>query len=236
MISFLRTAIKKVLNLVLPCRCYGCGRAVDGQYLLCDECLPEVAFVRPPYCRICMAPASRHGGLCGNCLRRKPRFKALRSAAEYDGLAKKLVLRFKHADRTDIARIFAMWLKFAAADALENVDLLVAVPLHPLRKARRKYNQAALVASELGGMTGIPFAPGVLVRTRWTPSQGHRTRAERKSNVAKAFAVKNPPLVKGKRVAVLDDVITTGATLLECLAVLKRAGAREVTLLTVARA
>ena len=129
-----------------------------------------------------------------------------------------------------------MWLKFVAADALENVDVIVAVPMHPLRLMRRKYNQAAMISRELSAMTGIPFVPAALARTRWTPSQGHRTRAERKRNVAKAFAVRKPDAVKGMRVAVVDDVMTTGATLMECLAVLKRAGAKGVSLLTVARA
>jgi ComF family protein len=237
--SFINNIIKaftKGLCLIFPFRCYGCDCIVPSAYILCDHCLSEVSFIRPPFCRVCMSPlVSSAGELCPRCRRRKPTFASLRSAIEYDGMGKQLILKFKHADRLDLAKLFALWLQFCAADTLARVDLLVPVPLHHVRRLTRQYNQAALLAAALARLTGKEFNGRALIRRRYTPSQGHRSQTERRHNVAGAFAVKNPAAFKGARIAVIDDVITTGATALECTRVLKAAGAKEVHIITIAR-
>jgi ComF family protein len=134
--------------------------------------------------------------------------------------------------------LFARWLSISVRDRLGDVDLLVPVPLHWRRLARRRYNQAGLLAHGLGKLTGVPVHVTALVRIQATPSQGEMVSARaRLKNVARVFAVpdRQQPVVKGKSVAVVDDVLTTGATVSACAKALLRAGARDVSVITLAR-
>jgi ComF family protein len=146
------------------------------------------------------------------------------------------VLGFKHGDRTHAARAFGRWMQRAASDILAGADLLVPVPLHWTRLFQRRYNQAALLAQAIRAAGGPPVAADWLVRRRRTPSQGHLGPAARERNIRGAFAPKKGRSFAGKRVVVIDDVLTTGATVEECARVLKRAGAASVNVLTLARA
>lgn len=157
---------------------------------------------------------------------------------KYDGVARDLILRFKHADRTDIAPAFARWMLRAARPMIDAADLIVPVPLHRGRLMKRRYNQAALLARQLDKLSvRAPgrFAPNLLVRARKTPPQEGMGRAARKRNVRAAFALTEPDAVRGRVVVLVDDVMTTGATVGECAKVLRRAGAVAVDVVTVAR-
>ena len=158
-----------------------------------------------------------------------------RAALRYDSGSRGLVLAFKHADRTQNAPAFAAWMARAGADALARADLLVPVPLHWTRLVRRRFNQAALLARALSKRTGVPFAPDLLARVRMTRTQGDLTRAQRRRNVRGAFQVRATAPLRGKTVVLIDDVMTTGATFEACARALRRAGAREVRALALAR-
>ena len=158
-----------------------------------------------------------------------------RSILEYDDFSKQLILAFKHGDQTHLTPILVKFLTLADPEIFKNVDMIAPVPLHWKRRFRRQYNQSALLGKALGKQKNIPFEPLVLKRIKNTESQGHKHQKQRQLNVKGAFKVIKPNLIFGKTVLLIDDVMTTGATINECAKVLRRAGAKEVKVLTVYR-
>jgi ComF family protein len=177
------------------------------------------------------------GVRCAACMARPRAFDAARAACLYDEVSRDPILKLKHADRTDLAPLFARWLSRAAADLLAEAEAIAPVPLHPLRLLRRRYNQAAEVARPLARLVEVPFLPDVLVRRRATESQGGKSGDGRRRNVAGAFHVpaRRRAQVTGRRVLLVDDVMTTGATLEGCARALKQAGAVRVDVAVLAR-
>ncbi len=229
-----------LLDLVLPHRCLGCGGLVADPGTLCAACWQGLAFIGAPLCACCGLPfAHDEGGdaRCAACLAAPPAFDRARAVLRYDAASKGLILAFKHADRTDAAPAFARWMARAGQELLADCDLIAAVPLHWRRLFRRRYNQAALLALALGRLGDRPAAPDLLRRRRDTPPQGHLSRAARQRNVAGAFALAPAwrDRLAGRRVLLVDDVMTTGATLDAAAQVLTRAGAAGVDVLTLAR-
>jgi ComF family protein len=153
----------------------------------------------------------------------------------YDEASRTLILAFKHGDRLHLAPAFGAWLRRAGSELVAACDLAVPVPLHWTRLFARRYNQAAVLAHALHAAGGPPVGADWLVRQRRTPSQGKRNAAGRERNVRAAFALKPGRDVHGKRLLLVDDVFTTGATVGECARVLRRAGAAEINVLTLAR-
>jgi ComF family protein len=153
----------------------------------------------------------------------------------YDDGSRDLVIAFKHRDRTDAAPAYGAWMARAGGDLLEAADLLVPVPLHRLRLIQRRFNQSALLAHALADRSGVTCAPDALIRTRPTPSQGRLSRSARARNVQGAFRVRRREEVNGRRILLVDDVLTTGATASACATTLLRAGAQAVDVLTLAR-
>ncbi|CAA7616918.1 ComF family protein [Magnetospirillum sp. UT-4] len=229
-----------MLDAVLPPLCLACGAVVAEPGSLCPECWEKVAFLGAPQCQSCGHPFDvdpGEGMLCGHCLADAPPWRRARAVFRYDDSSKALVLRFKHADRLEGAPAFARWMARAGADLLAGAELVAPVPLHPFRLLARRYNQAAVLAVALGRQAGLPVEPRLLLRRRHTPAQGHLGREERRRNVRGAFAV-NPKLrdaAAGKAVLLIDDVLTTGATVGECARVLRAAGAAAVDVLTLGR-
>lgn len=224
------------LDLLFPPRCLGCGGTVDRIGVLCGPCWNAISFIAPPQCAVCGRPFaydSGEGALCGACLRRVPDYARARAVFAYDEASKGLVLRFKHADRTHGAPAFAGWMARAGAQLLAEADAIVPVPLHWTRLFRRRFNQAALLAQELGRLSGVRVIPEGLKRIKRTPSQGHLGVAERQRNLAGAFRA--PRRLDGRRVLLVDDVLTSGATAEACARALIKAGAGAVDVLTLAR-
>ena len=235
---WLRRSAGGLLNLLLPPRCFGCGMTIGGEGELCASCWRRITFLGSPCCACCGLPFAYEAGrdaLCGACLREQPHYDRARAVFRYDEASRNLVLGFKHSDRTHSAKAYGAWMRRAGAELLAEADLLVPVPLHWTRLFARRYNQAALLAHAIHRPGGPPVAPDWLVRRRRTPSQGHRNRRARAENVHGAFALRPGRSVKGRRVVLIDDVFTTGATVAECARVLRRAGAAGVDVLTLAR-
>lgn len=198
----------------------------------------RIHFLDGPVCDGCGVPFDYDpGARCPACQARPRAFDRARAACLYDETSREPILKLKHADRTDLAPLFARWLSRAARELVEEADAIAPVPLHPFRLLRRRYNQAAEVARALAALSGTPYLPDVLVRTRATPTQGGRSGSGRRRNVAGAFAV--PPRrrtqVEGLNILVVDDVLTTGATAEGCARALKAAGATSVNVAVVAR-
>lgn len=235
---------RMVLDAVLPPLCLGCGEIVGEPGGLCSACWRRFSFVSPPCCACCGTPFAEDLGpdaLCTACLVRRPRYQRARAALIYDERSRRLILPFKHGDRTDVARACGRWMARAGAELLATADLVAPVPLHWRRLLTRRYNQAALLARvalrEAISANGAQLAPDLLRRGRWTGSQAGLTGRERRRNVREAFDL-HPrwrATIAGKRVLLVDDVLTTGATVEACARVLQRAGADQVDVLTLAR-
>lgn len=237
---FGRHAWGTALDVVLPPQCLACNVIVGEQGSICTPCWHDIDFLARPHCHRCGYPFELDQGeaaLCGACIRRPPVYHRARSVMIYAGVARHLVLGFKHGDRTHAAPAFGRWLARAGAELLADADLILPVPLHRWRLARRRFNQAALMAGALADISGRPMRPNLLRRTRQTATQGGLDRRERARNVRRAFVV--PPqhqeCIAGQRVLLVDDVLTTGATAGECAATLLRAGAAAVDVLTLTR-
>ena len=169
---------------------------------------------------------------CAACTARPPRYDHARAAMAYDDASQGLILAFKHGGRTANLDMFAAQMVRAGRGLLDGAEALVPVPLHPSRLRARKFNQAALLAQRIAKLSGATVAPDTLFRIRKTQSQGRKSRQARRRNVRKAFDVRG---AVPAHVVLIDDVMTTGATLEACTLALKRAGAKRVDCLTLAR-
>jgi ComF family protein len=238
MVTGVRRAGRAMLDLLLPPLCLSCREPVDAPAGLCAACWTGLDFIAAPHCITCGLPfdlPAATGLACAACIATPPAFDRARAALAYGDGSRDLVLPFKHADRTDAAPALARLLRQAGAELLATADLIAPVPLHRARLLRRRYNQAALLALELGWLADRPVVPDLLVRRRATPSQAGRGAAERRRNVAGAFIVRPGQAVAGRRILLVDDVLTTGATVEACARTLRRAGAAGVDVLTLAR-
>lgn len=238
--GWVRRAALGALGLLLPPRCLVCGGVVEGAGAVCAACWPGITFLGPPHCAACGYPFAFDPGpdaLCGSCAAARPSWRRARAVIAYDEASRAPVLAFKHRDRIDAAPAFGVWMARAGAELLADADVLVPVPLHRARLLRRRYNQAALLAQATARASGVPAAVDVLVRIRRTPSQGRLSPPARRRNVAGAFSVRagRAHLVADRRVVLVDDVMTTGATAAACTRTLLGAGVAAVDVLTLAR-
>jgi ComF family protein len=237
--SRLRRLGRAVVDGLLPPRCLACGVTVGEPEALCGSCWAAINFFAPPWCAMCGLPFPHpmgDGAICGDCARQRPNWDRARSVLRYDKNSRRLVLMLKHGDQTHLAGAFGRWMWRAGGEVLANADLLVPVPLHWTRLFARRFNQSALLAQAIHAAGGPPVAADWLVRRRRTPSQGTLGPLARARNVRGAFALKRGRDVKGRRIVLIDDVLTTGATAEECARVLRRAGAAYVGVLVLARA
>lgn len=229
------------LHLVFPPRCICCGAAVASDFGLCGTCWSEAGFILGAACDSCGAPLPGQAGderlTCDDCLRAPRPWAQGRAALRYDGTARRLILGLKHGDRLDLVRPLGGWLARAACDLATPGTVVVPVPLHRLRLLKRRYNQSALLAQGVARAHGLDCVPDLLIRTRATPSQEGRSREERIANMSDAITV-NPrraARVKGRNVLLIDDVMTSGATLAAATGALLAAGAAEVRVAALAR-
>ena len=235
----LRRVLGRALDAVLPHQCLACGGLIgEGGGILCPDCWDRVAFHSPPWCSICGLPFEFDmgaGAVCGACARRPPAYRRARAAFAYDDASRRLLLAFKHGDRTDAAPAYGRLLLSSGRELLSDIDWVAPVPLHWTRLFSRRYNQAALLAREVASGAGLTLVPDLLVRRRRTPPQGHMTVRQRRDNVRGAFVLGSGRDVVGRRVLLIDDVMTTGATIEACARCLTEAGAAAVDVLTLAR-
>jgi ComF family protein len=237
-------APEKFLDILLPPHCLTCDAQVERQGSFCAACFSDLNLISAPFCARCGVPFAHEGEaerstdgalLCTPCLTRAPGFAVARAALRYDEGAKLLILPFKHADRTEMAVPLARLMARAGAEMLAAADILAPVPAHWRRLIARRYDQAALLAQRLGRLSGRRVVPDLLRRTRATVPLGDKGAAERAALVADAFSVARPARVAGKRVLLVDDVMTSGATAEACARTLLAAGAARVEVLAAAR-
>jgi ComF family protein len=229
---------RALLDLILPPRALDHGGAMQSQGLSA-EAWSRIRFLEAPVCDGCGAPFEHdlgEGVRCPACSTRPRVFARARAACLYDDASRDLILQLKHADRTDLAGLLSTWISRAAGALIEDADLLAPVPMRPWRLLRRRYNQAAELARPLARRWRKPYAPGVLKRVKGDTQAGKSATGRRRA-VAGAFQVPERAVrtVEGRRVLLVDDVMTTGATAEACARALLRAGARAVDVAVVAR-
>jgi ComF family protein len=227
---------KALVDLLLPPACPACGRA-DA---LCTACWARIGFIAPPFCPVYGTSFSCDigaGALSAAAIADPPPFARARATVVYGEVAKALVHRLKYDRRHEVAEVMAVAMARAGADLLAEAGLIVPVPLHRWRLWRRRFNQASVLGLRLSRRAGVPCDPLALTRVRRTPSQVGLTAGEREQNVRGAFRVapERRPGVAGQRILLVDDVYTSGATVMAATRTLLRAGAEAVDVLTFAR-
>lgn len=231
-----------VLDMISPRTCAGCGAWTcrDERSYLCWDCAAALPLLTTECCVVCgEAPggAVGQGWLCSACLAKKPCFDSARSAARFAGTVKTMIHAFKYQKGIWLCGDLAGLLEaaYAASPARGAVDAVAYIPLHRLKQRQRTYNQSELLASALARRIGKPLLRGAARRAVATQSQTHLTAAVRTVNVKGVFEVQRPERIRGLRILLVDDVMTTGATVNECAGVMKEAGAAAVHVLTAAR-
>lgn len=222
---------RTALDFLFPCWCIGCGR--EGS-LICASCRQKLPEIEPPLCPQCGTP--QPGGiLCSICLNHKYAVDGIRSPFRFEGVVRQAIHHLKYKNLRAAAEPAAELLWFYLADNPISGEVLVPVPLHRKRLRQRGYNQSELLARELGKISRLPVVTDCLIRSRHASPQARAASAsQRQENVAGAFGCRNGSL-KDKKVILVDDVATSGATLDACAAVLKDGGAVSVWGLTLAR-
>ena len=238
-VGALRAAAATAADLVVPPLCLACHRPLAAHNSICARCWADIAFIRPPLCdRLGIPLPFDIGGTMVSAAAEAdpPDYDRARAVARYDGVMRELVHDLKFRDRHDARRVFGRWLVDAGSALLADADFVIPVPLTRLRLAARRFNQSAILAQEVARLTGLRYAPAVLVRARRTAPQVGLSRQQRRDNVAGAFAVAPDQggALAGANIVLIDDVITTGATARACTRPLKRAGAARVDVLALA--
>lgn len=242
MLNAVRTLGSALLDLALPPRCHLCRCFIPeaGSLHLCPACLDQLPLLMSPCCSICGRPFDGAGNdhPCGACLLHPPPWQAARAALLFDGSCRDLIHAYKYRHRFHLRRPLALLTARQLGDfvAAAKADLLLPVPLHPRRLRQRGFNQSLLLAEILHREWQLPLQRQLLQRLRYTTSQTELSAEQRVTNLRGAFSVSDPAGVTDKRVLLVDDVFTTGATLAECSRCLLQAGAAAVLCITVARA
>lgn len=232
--------LQRALSIVYPTQCVLCATQVEQTGGLCGGCWKETPFIEGLSCDACGAPLPGHEmgrAHCDDCLKTPRSWKAGRAAFVYEGNGRRVILALKHGDRTDLAKPAALWLSHAGRDILSEKTLLVPVPIHWTRLLRRKYNQAAEISRALSYLTALPMCQDALLRNKRTTTQNGMTVAERQANMAGAISAnpKRLQMLEGRRVCLIDDVMTSGATLAACTNAAYKAGADQVFVMVLAR-
>jgi ComF family protein len=239
--GIVRPVLGRLADLLLPPVCIACRARIGSHGLLCGACFASIDFIAPPICARLGVPLpydAGEGALSAAAIATPPVYDRARAAARYSQTMRELIQSFKYRDRQEGLPLFGRWLSRAGGELLADADLVVPVPLYPVRLWWRRFNQSAMLAHAVGRLTGIEVDCVVLKRVKRTASQVGLSADQRRRNVAGAFKVDRARAarVRGKKVVVIDDVITTGATAEACARALKRAGAARVDVLALARA
>lgn len=235
-----RAGLRAALGLLYPPCCIACQSATGEAHALCAACWAGLRLIERPYCERLGTPFPVDYGaplLSPEAIADPPVFRRARAVAHYDGLARSLVHRLKYDDRLELAQALGAMMTRAGGELVAEADVLVPVPLHSWRLWRRRFNQAMALAGAISRRTGIPADPFLLARVKRTASQVGLTRAQRRDNLQGAFRVPAAARSRlaGRRVLLVDDVLTTGATANAASRALLRGGAAEVDVLAFAR-
>ncbi len=234
--------LQTLLHAVFPPDCLGCGTWVESDFALCGACWADTPFILGAACHLCgVALPGQHSMaerlICDDCLSTPRPWQAGRAVFGYAGVGRKLVLGLKHGDRAEVARAAGRWMARAGADLFNDKPVFVPIPLHWRRLAKRRFNQAALLAQAVAHETGLPCVPQALIRRRATPTQDGRDHAARFENVSGAILPhpRHGQAIRGKPIVLIDDVMTSGATFTAAAQACHQAGGGPIRVMALAR-
>lgn len=236
MFSILKGMQKIADTFVFPAVCPVCRCDVLQSGALCPECYAQLSFMPFKVCSVCggSLPDGLENGVCLKCVQKKPFYNGVLSAVGYNEVSRSLIFSLKYGARFDVLPVMSRMMAQAGEVLLSKADVLVPVPLHRRRLLSRRFNQSVLLAKGISKISDVPVDAFSLKRVKSTPKQGHLSPVARAKNVQKAFSAKEK-VFHQSRVLLIDDVFTTGATVDSCAQTLKKAGAKEVGVLTFAR-
>ncbi len=227
------------MHLIYPPRCLSCGDLTESDFGLCGTCWRDTPFIGGTVCNSCGMPVPGDGDghriECDDCLKTPRPWQDGRAALLYKGRARSLVLALKHGDRSELARPAARWMAQAGRDLFKPDMLIAPVPLHWSRLIKRRYNQSALLAQHLARDTGLEACPDLMLRTARTPVLDGKTAAQRAETLDDVIAPHPKRQMKGRDILLVDDVMTSGATLAACTRACRNAGANHIFVLVLAR-
>ena len=233
----LRDMYETAITFLYPAECRVCEEFLGATSIpyICNNCWQDIHFLEPPWCDICGTLGIN--GLCDECAITPPRYGKLRSVAFYQTTLQHAIHFFKFEKKKVLARHLIQLLNahIPLDCSIAEYDFILPVPIHKKRLRERGFNQATLLANGIGKAVGVPILRKTLVRPRYTVAQSSLDREARQQNLIGAFEIRNPDLIRGKRLLIFDDVFTTGATIREIVNELWTADPAEVDVLTLAR-
>ena len=237
--SYVLSLSRIAITYLLPARCIACSNMILESRGFCPDCIGKIDFITKPYCKCCgIGFAFQHSTsevdmMCGACIK-NPRQYITRSVFRYEGLIQRVIHSFKYHDKTGAAKIFAHLMLNLYKQELEDADIITAVPMHKLKRLMRMYNQSELIAKHLAKLLQKECRFDLLKKCRMTKSQTGLSRKMREKNLSGSIKINNARGISGKKIVLIDDVLTTGSTIRVCCKELQKAKAR-VLALTVAR-
>jgi len=229
-----------ILNTIFPPRCLICDKNTDVANLMCSSCWSNITFISDPKCLKCGSPFpynTLNDNICHYCLEDKPKFDTAVSAIRFDEHSEPLIHNFKYYGKNQGCNQLATLMLNSYGDKINAIDIICPIPMHKDKIQKRKYNQAALLAKAIKTISNKDYYADLLIKTRQSQSQSGLSKEDRKTNVKNTFKI-NSALKKciiNKNILIIDDVLTTGSTASECSKILKRNGARKISILTIAR-
>ena len=237
----MQLALGQMINFLYPPQCAGCAELTDAPHGLCPACWGDASFISGAICDCCGAPipitVAGRVTICQGCISAPPGWDRGRAALLYEGTGRRVVLSLKHGDRLDLVRPLATWMRRAGQELIDEADIIAPVPLHWSRLLKRRFNQSAELARRIGIDLRAHQIPDLLSRPRPTKAQEGMTREVRFQTQSGAIDVSKRyrQAVRGQNILLIDDVMTSGATLSNCTAALRAAGAETVNVLVAAR-
>jgi ComF family protein len=232
-------ANKSFIDYLFPPVCLNCLASLEVPHKVCPDCWKNIDFLIAPLCEVKGTPFPfdlEPGTISATALKKPPHYDKARGVAAYEGTMKELIHKLKYNDRHEFLNLFVTWMSFAGKELIQQSDLIVPIPLYKSRLWERRFNQSALLAKRLSEKTQIPYECSILRRQKKTRSQVGLTSKERYQNLKNAFVIEETKRNKleGKSILVIDDVITTGATINSAAIALKKSGASSVNILSLA--
>ena len=243
MIKILKNFIKNFINLIFPAKCILCGKIIEEYDSLCENCWNEIKFIEKPFCDKCSTPLENKildTDLCIKCLNNENLFIKSRSGVVYNDKTSKIILDFKFYDKIFLKKFIAKTMLKASHDIINDIDILIPVPLHKRRLIFRKYNQSLFLALELGKISNKKVINDFLIKNKHTIPQSKLNKGDRLKNLKNKFSInekylKNINTYKNLNFAIIDDVMTTGSTINECVKTLNVVGIKNVYSITFAK-